>query len=151
MALTARKFNQFLLFKLPSAWICGVRIRSMSETSCMTTVRHKWINQNPFRSMFWAVQGMAAELSTGALVMGSVRHSEHKISTLVVQNKASFTKKATGLITFTCTDGDRVHDAIERTHASGEGQTFWMTATGVDEAGDVVSTFDFEWSVKLKS
>ena len=34
-----------------------------------STVKHRWINQNPFNSMYFAVQAMAAELSTGALVM----------------------------------------------------------------------------------
>ena len=35
------------------------------KQKAIVTVRHKWFNQNPFKSMFWAVQGMAAELSTG--------------------------------------------------------------------------------------
>ncbi|HEA31083.1 MAG TPA: thioesterase, partial [Leeuwenhoekiella sp.] len=55
------------MFKLPSAWICGVRVQTIGRNTCTTTVRHRWINQNPFKSMFWAVQGMAAELSTGVL------------------------------------------------------------------------------------
>ena len=33
--------------------------------------------------MFWAVQGMAAELTTGALVMAKINESGKKISMLV--------------------------------------------------------------------
>ncbi len=44
--------------------------------------------------MFWAVQGMAAELSTGALVMAAIKESDQNISMLVANNKATFSKKA---------------------------------------------------------
>ncbi len=139
------------MFKLPSAWLCGVRVKEISEKTCTTTVKHKWINQNPFNSMFWAVQGMAAELSTGAMVINQIRESGKKISMLVANNKASFTKKATGKITFTCKDGHKIADAIEKTIATGEGQTFWMQSVGVNEDDVVVSTFDFEMTVRVKS
>lgn len=151
MSLSPSKINTFLLFKLPSAYFTGVRVKSISETRCVTTVKHKWINQNPFKSMFWAVQGIAAELSTGALVMSCIEESNKPISMLVANNKATFTKKATGRIFFTCTEGEAVQKAIAATIASGEGQTCWMKATGVDAQGDVVSVFEFEWTLKVKS
>ncbi|GGD58506.1 thioesterase [Muriicola marianensis] len=145
------KFNSFLFFKLPSAWWTGVRLREISEEKAVVTVTHRWINQNPFKSMFWAVQGMAAELSTGALVMNAIRKSGKKVSMLVANNKATFTKKATGKITFTCRDGFRLAQTLDKAIQTGEGQTCWMSATGVNEDGVVVSTFDFEWTLKLKS
>jgi hypothetical protein len=151
MALSPSKFNTFCFFKLPSAWWCGVRLRHIDDTKTIVTVRHRWINQNPFKSMFWAVQGMAAELTTGALVIDKIERTGKKISMLVINNKASFTKKATGKITFTCEDGHLINDALEKTIATGEGQTIWMKSVGVNEDGVVVSTFHFEWTVKLKS
>ncbi|MFD2827705.1 DUF4442 domain-containing protein [Leeuwenhoekiella polynyae] len=151
MAVTPGKFNKFIMFKLPSAWLCGVRVRSISNTSCTTTVTHKWINQNPFNSVFWAVQGMAAELSTGTMVIAQIKNSGKKISMLVANNKASFTKKATGKITFICDDGHKIDEAIAKTVETGEGQTFWMKSVGKNKDGVVVSTFDFEWTVKVKS
>lgn len=139
------------MLKLPSAYLAGVRLKYINDSECIVNVRHKWINQNPFKSMFWAVQGMAAELSTGALVMQKIQDTGQKISMLVVQNNASFTKKATGKITFLCTDGDVVDDAIYKALKSGEGQTFWMTAIGKNEDGVEVSNFNFEWTIKAKS
>ena len=73
MELTTRKINVFLLFKLPSAFICGVRAKQLEATKCVVSVKHRWINQNPFNSMYFAVQAMAAELSTGALVMYQIK------------------------------------------------------------------------------
>ena len=100
--------------------------------------------------MFWAVQGMAAELSTGAMVMAAIKESDERISMLVANNKASFSKKAKGRIMFTCEDGIKVKEAIKEAVKTGEGQTIWMKSQGVDKTGDVVSTFEFEWTIKKK-
>ena len=150
MAVTASKFNMFSFFKLPAAWWCGVRLKTINKSKAVVTVRHRWINQNPFNSMFWAVQGMAAELSTGAMIIDHIEATGKKISMLVANNKANFSKKATGKITFTCEDGHLINEALDKTIATGEGQTIWMKSVGVNEDGVVVSTFDFEWTVRLK-
>jgi len=151
MGVTAGKFNSFTFFKLPAAWWTGVRVKSITEQQCVVSVKHGWHNQNPFKSMFWAVQGMAAELSTGAMVINQIQESGKKISMLVQNNNANFSKKATGRITFTCEDGHLIQEAIENTVATGEGQTFWMKSVGVNQYGMVVSTFNFEWTVRVKS
>ena len=151
MAVSTSKFNLFTFFKLPSAWWCGVRLKYLDTNKAVVTVTHRWFNQNPFKSMFWAVQGMAAELSTGAMVISQIRETNKKISMLVQNNNASFTKKATGKITFTCEDGHLIANALEKTIATGEGQTIWMKSVGINKEGVVVSTFNFEWTVRLKS
>ena len=150
MAISPYKINLFLFLKLPAAFWCGVRLKSINDQQCITSVHHRWINQNPFQSMYFAVQAMAAELSTGALVMHSIRQSGKNVSMLVANNKSNFTKKATGLITFTCHDGQSVTEAIAKTIASGEGQTIWMKSIGTNEKGEQVSEMDFEWTVKIK-
>ncbi|MGC6431346.1 MAG: DUF4442 domain-containing protein [Jejuia sp.] len=150
MKLTPSKLNTFSLFKLPSAYLCGVRVKYLDDQKCIIKVKHKWINQNPFKSMFWAVQGMAAELSTGALMIGKIQESGKKVSMLVTTNNATFTKKATGRITFTCNDGHLIDEALNKAIETGEGQTIWMTSVGVNEEGVEVSTFNFEWSIKVK-
>ncbi len=151
MKISPGKLNLFLFLKLPSAWISGVRVQKIDNQRCQTSVRHRWINQNPFNSMYFAVQAMAAELSTGALVIGHIQESDRKISMLVAQNKAVFSKKATGKISFVCNNGALITEAISKTIATGEGQTFWMKSIGSNEEGVQVSEFDFEWTVKLKS
>ncbi len=150
MKLTAGTLNKFLFLKLPSAFLCGVRVRTLDSGICVVTVRHRWINQNPFNSMYFAVQAMAAELSTGALVMSEIQRSGKKISMLVASNKATFSKKATGQITFTCHDGRAIADAILEAIKTGEGVTCWMSSVGVNEKGEQVSVMDFEWTVRVK-
>ncbi|WP_040279781.1 DUF4442 domain-containing protein [Psychroserpens damuponensis] len=151
MTISPRKLNTFLLFKLPSAFFCGVRTKSLNETTCVVTVKHRWFNQNPFNSMFWAVQGMAAELTTGALVMTKIKASGQRMSMLVASNNASFTKKATGRILFTCNQGDMIDVAISKAIETGEGQTVILNSRGVNSEGVQVSDFNFEWTLKVKS
>ena len=150
MEVSSQKLNAFLMFKLPSAWLCGVRVQEIDDLHCITTVKHRWINQNPFNSLYFAVQAMAAELSTGALVMAAIQASGKSISMLVAQNKSQFTKKATGKISFICNDGNLLSPAIEQAIKTGEGQTFWMRSRGLNEEGQEVSVFDFEWTIKIK-
>lgn len=150
MRFTPSKINSFLFLKLPAAFFCGVRVKLIDTNFCTTTVTHRWINQNPFGSMYFAVQAMAAELSTGVLVMMQIKQSHQQISMLVVNQKGNYTKKATGRITFSCTNGDLIKAAIEETIKTGEGVTFVMTSVGKDSEGEIVSTNEFEWRIKLK-
>jgi hypothetical protein len=147
---TKKNLNRFLALKLPSAYLSGIRVSSIGENEAMATVKHKWINQNPFRSMYWATQGMAAELVTGILMMKKIRSSGKKISMLVVHQEGSFSKKATGLITFNCDQGERIDQAIEMAITSGEGQTLHLEAEGFNEQFETVSKFIFTWSIKVK-
>ncbi len=151
MEYSPLKINTFLFFKLPSAFWCGVRLQSISGQQCVVTVKHRWFNQNPFKSMYFAVQAMAAELTTGALVMMQIRESGQKISMLVAHNNGNYTKKATGRITFTCNEGHLISAALEKAIATGEGQTVWLQSVGVNEKGGQVAELNFEWSLKLKA
>ena len=151
MTISPSKLNTYLMFKLPAAYFTGVRTKHIDDTTCVVSVKYRWINQNPFNSMFWAVQGMAAELTTGALVMKKIRESGKKISMLVANNNGSFTKKATGRITFKCKEGHKIDAAIAKAIETGEGQTVWLNSNGVNKDGVEVSSFNFEWTLKVKS
>lgn len=151
MIISPSKLNAFLMFKLPAAYFTGVRTKHLDDATCVVSVKHRWINQNPFNSMFWAVQGMAAELTTGALVMKKIKESGRNVSMLVANNNASFTKKATGRITFKCDEGLLVDKAINKAIETGEGQTVWLNANGINAEGLQVSSFNFEWTLKVKS
>lgn len=130
--------------------MCGVRLKTLDEAKSIASVRHRWINQNPFKSMYFAVQMMAAELSTGALLLSQIRQSGKNISMLVASNRAVYHKKATGRVTFTCEGGWSVAEAIAKCTASTNGQTINLTSIGRNEAGEVVSEMVFEWTLKLR-
>lgn len=150
MKITPKRVNLFMLLKLPLAYIGGVRIKTLSEEQATVQITHKWMNQNPFKSMFWAAQGMAAEMSTGVLVMKAIEDSKENVSMLVTHQEANFYKKATGKIIFTCLGGNEISKAIKMSKIKKQGQLVKLTAVGKNEDGVVVSKFNFEWSLKVK-
>ncbi len=150
MHITPSRINIFLLFKLPLGWISGMRVKELTDSKCLVKIKHRWINQNPFKSMFWAAQGMAAELSTGVLVMNEIKKSKKNVSMLVTHQEANFLKKATGTIIFTCNDGFIVKDAIKETTTTGNPQIIYLHAKGHNGEGIEVSNFTFQWSLKVK-
>ncbi len=150
MKFTPNKINFFLLMKLPSAFIAGVRMKTLTEKEAAVKVKHRWINQNPYKSLYWAVQGMASELTTGILLMKQIDISNANITMLVTQVHGSFTKKAKGKITFTCLEGDKIKQAVDKTIKTGEWEVLTLTSEGFDESNEKVSKFDYEWSIRAK-
>jgi hypothetical protein len=130
--------------------MCGVRLKSLDSHKSVASVKYQWLNQNPFRSMYFAVQMMAAELSTGALVIAKIRESKKNVSMLVASSHAVYHKRVTGRVNFTCEDGAKVSQALDQAIASGEGQTVTLKSIGVTETGEVASEMVFEWTLKLR-
>jgi hypothetical protein len=150
MKFTVPKINSFVLLKIPSAYFSGVRVVKITESEVVVVVKFRWINQNPFQSMYWATQGMASELATGVVMMQEIGNSGKKISMLVTQQTGEFVKKAVGRIQFICTNDGSVAKVLQQAIQTGEGQEITLYSEGIDEEGDVVSKFTYRWSMKPK-
>lgn len=150
MKFTVPKINTFLLAKLPAAWICGVRLSQLSANNAEARVRHRWINQNPFGSMYFAVQLMAAELTTGVLVMRAIREAGVPVSMLVASCAASYQKKATGKIIFSCDQGELVRQAVAEAAKTDSPVILSLVSRGRNEAGEQVAEMKFEWTLKQR-
>lgn len=144
-------FRNIISTQIPIAWIAGVRLHEWKNNTCSTKIKLGLLNQNPFKSMFWAVQGMAAEFSSGLMASAKIQESGKNVSMLVLGMQSKFLKKAVGKIIFTCNDGEMIEAAINKAIETGEGVTIIVKSKGVDEQNDVVSEFEFTWSFKLKS
>ncbi len=140
----------FYLCNLPSAWFWGIRIKSADRDTGVVTLPYSWFSKNPFRSIYFAAQAGAAELSTGLLGLITV-DDKPPMSMLITGVEAKFVKKADSLTTFTCDEGKQIREAVDRAIETGEGQKVTVTSTGIDSSGDVVSLFKFTWSFKAKS
>lgn len=149
--VTSFKFRLYLLAKLPSAFFCGVKVISLNNEVCYTSVPYKWFSQNPFKSTYFAVQSMAAELSTGLPAIMSINGLKPRVSMLVVNMECEFFKKAVGLTIFECKDVVEIINAGELAVQTGEGQTVKALVTGKDKEGNIISKFYFTWSFKAKS
>ena len=143
------KLGLYLLYKLPGAWFMGVRVKTVTPEKSEITLPYGWRSQNPYNSIYFAAQAAAAEFSTGCLATLAIA-GRGKVSMLVSDINMTFTKKATSKTTFTCQDGSRVFETVERAISTKEPQTIVMTSVGVQESGEVVSTMTITWTFKAK-
>ena len=147
---SALKFRLYLLFNLPMGWLAGMKIIDLTENHCITSVPFKWINKNPFKSVYFAVQSMAAELSTATACMVAVQGHQPSIALIIVDMKGKFYKKATGKVFFTCLHQGQTYDTVAKASASNKAQTLSLKTLGKMSDGTLVSEFTFTWSFKQR-
>ena len=143
------KMRWFFLKSLPSCWFWGVRVKYCDIDRCEVTVPYSWRTKNPFRSVYFATLCGAGELSTGTLALMAL-HERVPISMLITSIEASFSKKAVGIITFTCEAGQQIRDAVDEAIHTGEGQVVKVLTVGHNEDGVEVCKVWLTWSFKVK-
>ena len=143
-------FSLYLFFNIPSAYFSGVRLIALTNNECWVTIRKKWFNRNPFKSIYFASLAMAAEMSTGVLVMAHSFRRSPKISMLVTDVDATYMKKSVGKILFKCGDGVHVVDAINRATKYGKTVKLQIHAFGYNKAEEMVASFTITWSLKAE-
>ncbi len=148
--LNPLKFWLYLWWRLPLAAFAGLSLERLDEARCEASLPGGWRTQNPFKSMYFAAQAMAAEMSTGAPALTLASGSQASISTLVLGIRGDFTKKAVGRCTFRFEDVGAMAEAIERAAASSEPVTFVARSTGRMKDGTVVAVFDITWTFKRR-
>lgn len=139
----------WLLYKLPAAWFMGVRVKHVDRDKSDITLPYGWRSQNPFNSIYFAAQAAAAEFSTGALATIAIA-GRGKVSMLVSNLEMEFTKKANSKTTFTCNEGERVFEIVEKAVQTKEPQTITMTSIGTQTTGEIVSIMKITWTFKAK-
>jgi hypothetical protein len=143
-------FKIFIFQKLSAAFWAGLSIAHFDEKTCVVRVKYSWFSQNPFRSIYFAVEAMAAEMSAGMLAFGQVYKRDPAVSMLVEKVEASFTKKATGVVHFTCEDGLAFQSAVEEAIENKTGSKFVSKSIGRNSDGVQVAEFTFTWTFKAK-
>jgi hypothetical protein len=141
----------FLFLKLSSAFFAGLSIQHFDAETCVVRIKLSWFNQNPFRSMYFAVEAMAAEMCSGMLALSQVYQRSPKISMLVEGMEAKFLKKATGVILFSCDQGKEIEMAVEEAIKTGESTKITCLSTGKNSDGIVVAEFNMHWTFKVKN
>ncbi len=131
-------------------FLTGMRIKKLDEEQCVVSVPFKWINKNPFKSTFWAVLGMAGEMSTGALILQYTYKYKPSFSTLLLKCEANFNKKAVGITSFICNDGKMVKEKLKEAIETKKPVVIKTSTQGIDENSNVICQFNFTWSVKAR-
>jgi len=139
----------FFIVNLPSVIFWGVVIKSITLHKCEVVIPYSWRTTNPFKSMYFAAQAGAAELSTGILVQASIQ-GRGKWSMYVTGFRAEYGVTAKSKITFTCEVGDGLEKVISEIEKSGKPQEITLESTGINIDGEIVSKFYIMWSLKKK-
>ena len=140
----------FMLANLPMGLLAGLKITEIDKGKATVSVPFKYLNKNPFRSMYFAVMAMAAELSSGILSLAALHDVNVPVSMLVLDMQAQFIKKAKSKIEFSCNDGQKIIDTINKSIQTGEGETLVVHTEGFDTLGEKVAAFSFTWTFKPK-
>jgi hypothetical protein len=143
-------FEVFLMSELPMGFVAGLKTKYFDGEKCEITVPYRFMNKNPFKSTYFAVLAMAAEMSTGMLAVLATHKSKPSVAMLVTHLEADFVKKATSITTFTCTQGKEIIETVERSILTGEAQTFEATSIGTSKSGEVEAKFKITWSFKAR-
>ena len=143
-------FKLYLLRKLPLALLAGVKIQRLDAEGCDVSIPYRWLTTNPFRSTYFAALSMAAELSTGALALLAVQNSSEPISSLIIELKANFVKKATSLTKFSCDEGDKNFSAVHKATETGEAIVVDLHSVWRNSEDSTVAEFTITWSFKKK-
>lgn len=151
MALKSWKLNLFMLQHLPMGFIAGLKVVQLTKEQAVVSLPFRFVNKNPFQSIYFAAQSMAAELSSGIMAMAAVKDQDVPVSMLVLNMKSSFIKKGTSKIYFTCSNGHEISQAIEKAIETNQGQTITIHSTGRNSAQEIISEFEFTWTFKTKT
>lgn len=135
---------------MPLGSFAGLNIKAVTSDQCVVTLPGGWRTQNPFKSTYWAAQGMAAEMASGVIPMAYVRGSTIPIRMILAGVSGQFVKMCKGQSTFKCEVGDLVLEAMRETLQTGKSVTCELKTTGYDARGDEVSTWTFIWSFRAR-
>ena len=144
------KQKLFLLKHLPLGLFVGLKLLKVDSTNAVVSVPFKYLNKNPFRSIYFSVLSMAAELSTGVLAMAAVYDAKKPISMLLITMNAEFVKKAKTRVFFSCNNGENIVDTINKSIESKNGETIKLYSEGHDINNDLIAKFQFTWTFKPK-
>ena len=147
---TSWKMRLYFLKNLPSALWWGTTVKSCSPYRTEVELPYTWRTQNPFKSIYFAAQAGAAELSTGLMATIALR-GRGKISMLVTDLQMEFSKKADNTVTFTCDEGIKLIEAVQKTIDTGEGVKASVVSIGRLPNGVEVSRMKITWSFKKKT
>lgn len=135
---------------LPMGFLSGMRIAQLDDELCEVHLRYSWLIKNPFRSTFWAVLGMAAEMSTGALLVSYTRNQPQRVSFILIENEAKYYKKGRGKMRFICNYSAQVKQIIQKAISDVEKHEIQLPVSVLNASGELISEMSFKWMVQQR-
>ena len=149
--LSARPiFHPVVAVRMPLLALSRARLTELELTHAVSVLPFALTNRNPFGSMYFAAQLMAAELTCGGLVLLHNEDHDQEFSPIVKHIDVTFSRAAFGPITFRCDQGVRAARLIERAMRTGERVEEVFEVEGCTEADGPVVRAAITWSARRK-
>ncbi len=146
---TRWKTALYLMVNLPSAFFMGISILKCDEYTSEIGLPFTFRSKNPFKSVYFAAQSAAAELSTGVLAIIAL-DGNREVSMLIKAVKSEYVKKATTDLKFICGEGQKIRDAVSAALQTTDSVEVDVNSAGYNAQGQLVSTFIFTWTFRKK-
>ena len=131
-------------------FLSGMRVIRLDDEACEVHMRYRWLVKNPFNSTFWAVMGMAAEMTTGALILSYTQDQTPNVSFILIDMDAKFLKKAKGNVRYVCEHSAQVKKAVQEAMQDGDKHPITLPTQAYNEAGDLIAEMKFSWVLQKR-
>ena len=143
----------FSITKIPLLWFCRPKIVHISNKSIEIKIPLKRRTKNHLNSMYFGALSVGADITGGFLAMLCIQKSKHNVALIFKDFKADFLKRAEGDVHFTCVEGLKVSQLVEKTIETGnrENMVVHINASVPSISNDIVARFELTLSLKEKN
>lgn len=145
------EIRSFGLTKVPLILYCMPSVLRLDDAVCSVRIPLNWRTRNHYKSMYFGVLAVGADVAGGFLAMHHTRKSSKPVGLLFKDFKADFLKRPEADVVFTSPDGPAMAELVEQAVQTGKrvnGITH-VTATTPSLLGDE-PVAKFELTVSLK-
>jgi acyl-coenzyme A thioesterase PaaI-like protein len=120
MLLRETLFLRLFSLRVPVLLFLGPRVERLDDARCEVAVPLRWRSRNHVGSMYFGALCAGADVAGGLHAARAIRERHPRVGLLFADVQARFLKRADGDVRFTCADGARIAEAVERADATGE-------------------------------
>src|SRR5690554_6307076 len=148
-ALTTRPVAQAVLWaRMPLLAVVSPSVDVLNASRCEVAIPFGWRNRNIFGTMYFAASMMAAEMTTGGLVLFHNALRPEKFSYIVRHISADFVKPAKSAVRFECVQGEEIAAAFDEAARTGERVNRLLEVVGRRTDGVETARVKVEWSIR---
>ncbi len=140
-------FRKYLLKQVPLAFISGARLIKLDDTTAKVSIPFRYINKNPFGSMYLNSLAIGAELAGGILVMMYTLNSSPRIRAIIVESNAKYYRKAKSKVYFTSDAGYKIYNTIKYVYSLPTISNVVTKCCCKDKNGENIAEFNFIWQL----
>ena len=143
--------RMFAWSKIPLIAMLRPTLVVADTRQCVIRVPLTWLTKNHLRTMYFGALCISADLAGGLIVMNLIRARRSGVTFLFKDFHADFLKRAEGTTVFSCSDGLKMRELLDRAEQSGEREedTVEVVATVPEKLGDEpVAVFRLTLSMK---